>query len=383
MVGNMADSETTTATGAEESQSLRDALSQAYDSNIKQESPASQDIPAASEPATVAADASAQLSTSANRNEKGQFVSKAAETTPATQPPTNDTTTGDAAKQVTDKSGSEAAPLDPPISWSAEEKQAFRESPPGVQRAILRREQQREAFVNRKSEELSKTQRNYVELDETLAPYKEELNRANVKPSQLVGELLAAHQRIMSDPVEGIRWLAEQNGVDLGQLVATPSQKDPHVARIEAELQQLRQAYVGEREHVNSQRTQAIQQDVEGFAAETDAHGNLLRPHFKDVFEDMIDITRRVKAEQPTASNRAVLEESYNRALRANPRTYEYVREREYAELERKRLDDTRKKADAARLAGSSVSGSPGGGISRAAPETVREALERAWEGNS
>jgi hypothetical protein len=77
------------------------------------------------------------------------------------------------------------------------------------------------------------------------------------------------------------------------------------------------------------------------------------------------------------------LQELYERAVRANPSTYQAQRIADQQSAERKRQFEARAKAAAARKASSSVTGAPGSGqppIGRAPGRSLREELEAATD---
>jgi hypothetical protein len=77
------------------------------------------------------------------------------------------------------------------------------------------------------------------------------------------------------------------------------------------------------------------------------------------------------------------LPELYEKAVRANPSTYQALRIAETQSAERKRQDEARAKAAAAKRAASSVTGAPGSGqppMNRTTARSLREELEKAAE---
>jgi hypothetical protein len=54
-----------------------------------------------------------------------------------------------------------AAAIEPPVSWSSDEKQAFSQLPPALQQTVARRESQREAVLTQRSQEAAEARRAY------------------------------------------------------------------------------------------------------------------------------------------------------------------------------------------------------------------------------
>src|SRR5690349_18265022 len=68
-------------------------------------------------------------------------------------PPAADANEGGLTAEDADDEGEAAKPIDPPVSWTAEEKEHFKTLPPEVQETLSRREAEREKFVQSKATE--------------------------------------------------------------------------------------------------------------------------------------------------------------------------------------------------------------------------------------
>jgi hypothetical protein len=69
--------------------------------------------------------------------------------------------TGDDDKGPGEQPAQAAAAIEPPASWSTDEKQAFAQLPPALQQTVARRESQREAALTQRSQEAAEARRAY------------------------------------------------------------------------------------------------------------------------------------------------------------------------------------------------------------------------------
>lgn len=169
-------------------------------------------------------------------------------------------------------------PIDPPSSWSAEEKEQFAKLPREAQETIARGEQEREQHLTQKSQELSETQERYKALDEVLKPRENAWAMNGMTPDQAVRQLFALSDYAGENPQQFIQWFAQQRGVDLQQL-AGGSQSgedgeyvDPEVKALRDKVSELeRREQSREQQTAQSQQAQ-IQQVIQDFAADTESH---------------------------------------------------------------------------------------------------------------
>ena len=73
-------------------------------------------------------------------------------------------------------------PIDPPYSWSADEKERFQQLPRELKQYLSKREQEREAFISRKSQESEQVRRRFEPVDRIFNEYGEVFRKANVDP---------------------------------------------------------------------------------------------------------------------------------------------------------------------------------------------------------
>lgn len=248
----------------------------------------------------------------------------------------------------------------PPASWKAEEKEMFASLPPQAQEVIARRERERDTYLHQ-------SRQKYAEVDKAVEPFAEELKRNGVSVGKMVSQALEWDKRLKDDPYGGIAVLARACGVDLKQfakLAESAEPQDPYVRQLLQETNEVKSKLAeieAEKERLKQNQERAVYstyaQEVEAFYNARDNAGNALFPYAQTLEEDMVLLSPRVLQEMPNASTREVLEETYRRAMRANPYTY---RELEKQQIQQQ-AQANQARVQKAKRAGSSIAGSPNG----------------------
>jgi hypothetical protein len=155
--------------------------------------------------------------------------------------------------------------------------------------------------------------------------------------------------------------------------------------------QQTRQQEASRAAHAREINTR-VMSTIDQFREAKSPAGALLHPHFADVEDDM---TRLAQAAMVRGEEVPSLDELYDKAVWAYPSTRtRLIEERtaadmaQHAATEQKRAAEARAKAERARRAGSSVTGSPGHGQSaamsgRKANGSIMDDLRSAYEEHS
>lgn len=269
--------------------------------------------------------------------------------------------------------------LEPPSNWSEQDKATFKAAPPEVQEWALRRHNDMEAAFTKKTQEIAEFRRGYEPVEQMFAPHMEELRAQGTTPADVIQRWYQAEQFLTRSPVEGLQWLAQTFGVDLGQVAAGKSTEgaavDTTVQALKQELSELKTAWTQREQAEVRTRQQAITNDIQTFAAEVDGSGQPAHPHFDDVVQDMVLLAQAERA----AGRTPVLKDLYEKAVWANPSTREKVLVSQREAEAKKSAAEARAKAAAARKAGSSVTGAPTTGGSQATELSLREQLEASF----
>lgn len=267
-----------------------------------------------------------------------------------------------------------------PISWPAAEKERFKTLPPEVQKFISKREADREKYVSTKANEAANIGRQYQDIDQAFAPFERKMQLNGTTRAQVVTQLLAAQSYLDENPKEALKWMAQSYGISPEEIFSeAPEQRvDPTISHLQQKIAQLEGHLTSRQQQESHSAYSAVENQIQQFASETDAAGNYIRPHFNEVYNDMEAIVRQVKASQPQLPIKDVLQQAYDRAVWANPTSREAMLAREKQKATANHISEAKRKAEKARITGSSVTGAPSSSASPAISGNLREMLESA-----
>lgn len=261
--------------------------------------------------------------------------------------------------------------IEPPHSWRADKKEIFRSLPPEVQQYISERESERDSYLNQKGQR-------YSSLDKVLEKYEDKWQRDGHSTDKVISQLLAWNDYITENPLEAITELAHRSGLNLQQLAqvhAAQGPQDPYTAKLLDEVRQLKEERIKEQEAKKTHELTQLERDIETFKNATE-NGKLKHTYFEDLRHDMAALLPRVFEENPNMSNNEVLRECYERALRANPKTFSAYQK----QLEAQREAENRQRMQRKKQAGASIAGSPDGGVPEV-PMSLRDELAARMAG--
>lgn len=323
---------------------------------------------AMSESSDETAEPEAPKAAKAGRDERGRFQKQVS----------------DQATQAKDSEALNEQPIAPPYSWSAEHKEQFSQLPRHMQEYLTRREQERETFLGRKSQEVTAIKDRYAPVDRIIEQYGEMFKRANLDPMKGIENLVLAQQFLDQDPAGALRLMAQSYGLDLSQLAGgseqTGSQPQafPQMHYLTSELDNIRGKLAALEQEKVAQQQRAAVGEVEAFASEVDKGGRPLRPFLADVHEQMMEEIPLIRARTPELASRQILQQAYETACWKNPS----VRSRLIEQQQQPQAQAAR--VQQARLAGSSVRGAPGASaLSADNGNSVRSALMAAFDAHS
>jgi hypothetical protein len=280
------------------------------------------------------------------RNERGQFMKADGSVDPDQTPKT--VPDADPSK-VNEPQPSTAAVA--PAGWSAEAKAEFGKLPPAVQAAVVKRESEINEGGARWSEEKKA-------LVSHFEPVREAAQRYGVHPGEVIKRLAKANDFIESNPVEGIKWLANAYGVDLSKPLTADApalrpQADPMVSQLSEKVSSLES-------FIQTQQAEQVNGSLTAFAA---APGH---EHFEAV---RVDMGKLMLA--GLASN---LQDAYDKAVWASPDIRSKVMASQNATAEAARK--AKETADKARRGAISVNGSPGAPLAPARVQNAGNSVE-------
>lgn len=218
-----------------------------------------------------------------------------------------------------------------PANWSAQDRQTFAALPKEGQEFLLRRHSEMEGDYQRRVQATATA----AQFTSALAPIFQDpviagsLQQANASPYDAIQQWASFHRRAMDPNIEVRQQLWQELGQRMGlnpaaggmsQPGALSEQdlKDPvirhfaditgralnDVQTLRGELHQMRQQ---DAERQSAEVMRVSQWQVDQFAAEKDAQGNLLHPHFDAVLPQVIELFR--------ANPQRDLKEAYEMAI--------------------------------------------------------------------
>lgn len=227
--------------------------------------------------------------------------------------------------------------LEPPTNFSAEQRETFGKLPREAQEIILARHKDMQEDYTRKTTELANARKPVDEINAILEPYKQEMELAGVKPHDVLQRLLAAQRYLQSDPVNGVKWLAQQFNVDLSSFAPKPDEAyvDPTVKALRDELNQLKASLQQREATAQNQNVSAAQKMISEFAEAKNDDGTAKHPHYESLKSVMAPIVATGKT----------LEEAYDIARYTIPAEIERLK----AEVAKSAQAEAVRKAEEAR----------------------------------
>jgi hypothetical protein len=339
------------------------------------------------------------------RGPDGKFLSK--ETSDSAETETDEPAEAPESEETPEpeETATEAPKVEVPKHWTPADKEMVASLPAEHRAKVVETYKRIEAAFTPKLMRAAEIEKRYGGVDEIFAPYADELKRRGLALSDIIRDWHNA-QRLLSDgaadaqqgrPNEKgaqiIARLIQNYRVNPGDVAAilqgqiAPAQQPtasadhvggqlpPEAAARIAALEQRENARAAAQQ---AERQAAVQSRIDAFAAEKDAAGNLLHPHFVEL-ESTIAGLARLEIDQGRTPDLADL---YDQAVYANRETRQKLLSAQADEQKRKALADRKAKAVAAQKAASSITGSPGTGQSpseqRGRARSLREELDAA-----
>lgn len=259
------------------------------------------------------------------------------------------------APKTQDEPKAEASPeddFDPPEHWPAADKERIKTLPAEHRKWLAEKRKDIERNAETKLQEAGRIRKeveHYQEFDRVLAPVREGLAMAGIRPAQFVERMIAIGMRYERDPEGTIRYLAQQKGLDLGALANSDATGyvDPQIQATQAELQALR----GQVQQLggflqNTQHQQALsglQQTWEAFAQANEA-GEPKYPGADRLLHRITDEIARMPPEKRQSTPRAdLLVEAYEAVKWTDPEVRRLIREKESRQSEERRKAEVEK----------------------------------------
>lgn len=225
----------------------------------------------------------------------------------------------------------QAAPTTPaPDSLSKEAKAEWDKTPPAVQAAFVKREEDIARGVN-------ELRQRYNLIDQAIAPHTDALRQMNATPADAVNRMFLWFKALAGKPADAFPALAQSMGIDWTKLIAAkagsaeqaaaqgtasggaPEIPDPvrnYVGGLERQIQQM-----GQMIHQMGGRFQSIEQNTnaqnEARTVENLSMWSKDKPHFQEVRQDMAKMIETGIV--PLKDGQVDLDGAYERAIYFNP----------------------------------------------------------------
>lgn len=293
-------------------------------------------VPSADAPPSVEAPAETPQAPERERQRApdGKFAKEEAKSVIAEQPVIGEV------KEIPDQTVLDGA-LKAPESWSAAMKQEWAKLPLSIQEEIFKREND----VSKGFKQYGERVKSYEAIDKVLSPKLQAIQAAGMTGADYIGRLVEAENRLNSNPVEAIKWLAQSYGVNLSNLTQEQPQGSPEIEPLRQQLTELSNWKQQQEQATQAQLQQSIQSDIEKFSADPK------NEFYGQVKEKMGSLFRAGEAKD--------LSDAYEKAIWIVPEVRQIMQARQIDALSKKTAETAATKAkDAVKSAGSVVKGS-------------------------
>lgn len=326
----------------DESQTVRDDILAAMENHNADELPREAEVIEQVEPDAVVSEPEA-------RDEKGRFAKKETDD-PAKEP---------AAAEAPEEAGSENTHVEdtvkPPQALAAHLKAKWSDIPPEIKNEFVRLEQASSKGVAKIQEEAKVGRSLMQEID----PYRGLIASAGGTPETAVRSLLQTAAILRTGtPAQkqnAVFSIIQEYGIQMGEIPQT--QHDPYAERIAQLERQLHE----QQQSRHKQDESVLLNTVNSFLDEADGKGNPKYPIDDSLIPEFEIEISAVRAKDPTANPRTILEQAYERMSWKVPEIRQTLLERQNAELEAKRKeraaqDVAKKQAAAVSIKGNAAS---------------------------
>jgi len=258
---------------------------------------------------------------------------------------------------------------EPPAMWSKEYRDVFNEwgqleRGKEYQKAMLDLYGSTQKHVTQKEQEAAQYRQQVEQWNSVFQPFQQQMNLRGVEPAAFTRQLLSYYQQLNQNPAQTIMQLAQNYNLDLANLGAEAPYRSPAELAHEQRLAQLERTLQQQLSQARQGEMQRLNQQIDTFASETDASGELLRPHFEHVKDVMTKLIR--------GGNATGLSDAYDMACKLSPDVMAQANaQRVAAETARKAAEAKKAKSASSRATGKHT------GTSK---NSLREDIESAYD---
>jgi hypothetical protein len=236
--------------------------------------------------------------------------------------------------------------IDPPNRWSADDKEVFAILPREAQEVVAKREAERESYFTQQTQEMAASKRLYDSIEQIVAPRRQNWSIQGMNEVTAINQILEASDWAGRDPVGFIRWVAQNNQLDLSSLEDMERDgeyPDPGIQQANARVMDLENRLNQRDQEAQLQQKQRDAEVVDSFESETDEYGNPTHPYFSEVSDMMWSLMSSGSA--PT------LQDAYDSAVWSVPNVRKKIQSAERSEEKTKNTNRRKKEAAEAKKA--------------------------------
>lgn len=258
---------------------------------------------------------------------------------------------------------------EPPSTWRTETKALWKEidvkfgpeSGKLLKEELRKRENDFRKGIADKDTEVAAIKGFHGELSPVIAKHEYLWKDQGITATKAVEHLMNLNANFRRDPAGTIKWLAQSAGLDLTKLAGGQAQAGGQTADPQAQTLQLVNGLRSELHEIKtswaSQTTAAAAAEIQNVIDEKGADGQLLRPHFNDVFQDIQAEIQLLHRDHPDWSPRQTAIKAYETAVWRNEGTRPKMIDGISAQ--KRASEDAEQRARAAEVAAKNVRGGP------------------------
>jgi hypothetical protein len=317
---------------------------------------------------------------SEGRDDKGRFAPKEQGKQAAPSAAPTETTN----PEGVDVADAQPKKLDAPATWRNEAKAKWDALDPLLKDEILKREKESAQAATARGEEIKQVKAFYDEIGPVISPRLSAWQQQGLTPKQAVSELFQISDYAGRDPAGFIKWFQQRMNLNPQDGAQSQLSVDPDISRLEQTIQGLQSKLQQFEGYTQQQQLASTKSEIESFATEKDASGNPVRPHFDAVEAQIRRLIPIIKAENPGAQARAILQKAYDEAVYLNPETREQIIQSRLGQTQKDReAAEVTERAKKAQQAGKLLSGGTPMGtrpVGSADPTNLRATLVAAMQ---
>lgn len=272
--------------------------------------------------------------------------------------------------------GAGEQPFEPPARWPQAAKDAWKalhgypDSRPHMQQ-MHDTWQQTQAYLTQQEQQRSRLERTLQPFNDLIEPYAQQWAQQGIDPVSGLRQVMSYADALAKDPQGTLLQLAQEYGVDLRAAMDEQPWVDPVVSQLQQQVQQLTAHITNQGDQSRQSQQQALVREIQAFETEKDADGQLLRPYFGEVFQDMLTLAQLGHAKTPA--------QAYEMATRFNPAIAQRIAADQQRAAEQAAIAKARQTTAATSKAVNASGITKGKGQPSRGTESLDDALNAVW----